>query len=71
MSKQPDDSSLEQASAAPIDSVRLERIETRLTSDDRFRTVRTDPALAPNRVICLYDLGFYPDTIQNARLEIV
>jgi len=41
MSERPDDSSLDSASAAPIDTDRLERIETRLATDTRFSSVKT------------------------------
>jgi len=40
-------------------------------SDDRFYRVEEQPAFAPERLVCLYDLRFYLPSVLEARLEIV
>ncbi|MDF9745719.1 hypothetical protein [Natrinema salsiterrestre] len=63
----PDDDS----SGAPIDFDRLDAIADRLSSDDRFDRIDAQPAFAPDRLVCVYDAGFYPNRVHSARLEIV
>jgi hypothetical protein len=62
----PDDSS-----GAPIDFDRLEAISERLSTDDRFIQIEEYPEFAPDRLVCVYDPGFYPSSVSTARLEIV
>jgi hypothetical protein len=56
---------------AAIDLDRLDLIAERLATDDRFVEIEVQPEFAPNRIVCHYDLGFYPQRVQNAHLEIV
>ncbi|WP_049921260.1 hypothetical protein [Halopiger djelfimassiliensis] len=64
--ERPDDSS-----GAPTDFDRLEIIAERLSTDDRFARVVLRPEFAPDRLVCVYDSGFYPSSVHTARLEIV
>jgi len=56
---------------APIDLDRLDIIAERLATDDRFTKIEIKPQFAPDRIVCHYDTGFYPQCVQNAHLEIV
>ncbi|WP_436932825.1 hypothetical protein [Halosimplex halobium] len=56
---------------APIDLDRLDIIGERLATDDRFTEIEVQPEFAPDRIVCHYDRGFYPQHVQNAQLEIV
>jgi hypothetical protein len=58
-------------SGAPVDFDRLDAIRERLIADDRFTGIEAQPEFAPDRLICLYDTRFYPESVQTARLEIV
>lgn len=62
----PDDTS-----SAPIDFDRLEVVAERLSTDDRFDRVAAHPEFTPDRVVCVYDPGFYPRSVHEARLEVV
>lgn len=55
---------------APIDFDRLDVIQERLITDERFSRIEHQPTFAPDRLVCVYDSRFYPNTIQTARLEI-
>ncbi|QZP39665.1 hypothetical protein [Halobaculum magnesiiphilum] len=55
---------------APADFDRLDTIAERLDGEDRFESVDSRPEFAPDRVTCLYDLGFYPESVRSARLEV-
>ena len=57
-------------SGAPVDFDRLEIIAERLSTDDRFDRVEATPDFAPDRVVAVYDSGFYPRSVREARLEI-
>lgn len=58
-------------SGAPVDFDRLDLIRERLAADDRFSRVESQPAFAPDRLVCVYDQRFYPQQVQVARLEVV
>ena len=64
-SERPDD-----VGGAPVDFDRLEAIEERLATDDRFARVESQPEFAPDRLVCVYDPKLYPDTVSEARLEV-
>lgn len=55
---------------APVDWDRLDRIAERLAASERFRRVESEPAFAPDRVVCVYDSSLYPPRVQEVRLEI-
>ncbi|QLH76954.1 hypothetical protein HZS55_06445 [Halosimplex rubrum] len=55
---------------APIDLDRLDAIVERLATDERFTDVEVQPEYAPDRLMCRYDLGFYPQSVQSARFTI-
>jgi hypothetical protein len=57
-------------SGAPADSDLLDRIQQRLSGDTRFRRVESEPAVVSDRLVCVYDAGFYPATVQSAQLEL-
>ena len=61
----------ERVSGAPVDFERLAVIGERLATDDRFVDVAEQPAFAPERLVCVYDPGFYPRSVETARLEVV
>jgi hypothetical protein len=58
-------------SGAAIDFDRLDTIRERFTAGDRFKRIDEKPAVAPNRLVCVYDQRFYPKRVCAARLEIV
>ena len=66
-----DAGSTDDVSGAPIDFDRLDAIEERFITDDRFTEVERQPEFAPDRIVCRYDLGFSPQRVQSARLEVV
>ena len=58
-------------SGAPVDFDRLAVIAERLSTDDRFTRIEIQPEFAADRLVCLYDSGFYPQRVASARLEVV
>jgi hypothetical protein len=58
-------------SGAPIDFDRLDVIQERFATDDRFIRIDEQPAFAPERLVCVYDQRFYPKRVRSARLEVV
>jgi len=58
-------------SGAPVDFDRLDVIQDRFATDDRFTQIVDRPEFAPERLVCVYDTRFYPTSVQNARIEIV
>lgn len=58
-------------SGAPVDFDRLGVIVERLSTDDRFTRIDVPPEFAPDRIVCVYDPGFYPQRVASARLEVV
>lgn len=59
------------ASGAPVDFDLLEVVAERLSTDDRFDRIEERPAFAPDRVVCVYEQGLYPSSVQRAQLEVV
>jgi hypothetical protein len=57
-------------SGAPVDFDRLAVIGKRLSTDNRFTRTEVQPEFAPDRLVCLYDPGFYPQRVASARLEV-
>lgn len=55
---------------SPVDWDRLDRIAERLARSDRFQQVRSQPAFAPDRVVCVCEPGLYPRGVGEARIEI-
>ena len=55
---------------APVDFDRLDVVRERLETDDRFARIDERPEFAPDRVVCVYDSRFYPDSVRSARLEV-
>jgi hypothetical protein len=58
-------------SGAPVDFDRLEVIRGRLSTDERFSRIDEQPEFAPDRIVCIYDSRFYPQSVELARLEVV
>jgi len=54
----------------PVDSELLDRIATHLARSNRFNSIDTRPAYAPNAVIADYDLGYFPNGVTRAYLRI-
>jgi len=65
----PDDR--ESGATAPVDFDRPELVRTRFAGDGRFASVELRPGFAPDRLVCTFDDRFYPETVLEARLEIV
>lgn len=59
------------SSGTPRDADRLDVVYECFTTDDRFVQIDEQPEYAPERLVCIYDPCFYPESIQQARLEIV
>ncbi|WP_436909911.1 hypothetical protein [Halosimplex marinum] len=55
---------------APVDFDRLDVIAERFGGDERFDRVEDRSEFASDRLVCRYDAGFYPNHVQQARLEI-
>ncbi|ATW89543.1 hypothetical protein halTADL_2832 [Halohasta litchfieldiae] len=60
----------DEESGAPVDFERLAVIKERFGSDRRFRRIDEQPEFAPDRLVCVYDSTFYPESVQTSRLEI-
>lgn len=58
-------------SGAPVDFDRLDVIAERLTGDARFSRVDRQSGFAPDRVVEVYEAGFYPESVHEGRLEVV
>lgn len=56
---------------APIDFDRLDVIEERLATDERFTRIERRSEFAPDRLVCVYDPRFYPSSVSAAHVEIV
>ena len=65
----PDDAT-EPPDRGPVDSELLDRIATHLARSNRFNSIDTRPAYAPNAVIADYDLGYFPNGVTRAYLRI-
>jgi hypothetical protein len=58
-------------SGAPVDFDRLDAVRERLAGDHRFERIDGEPAVAPDRLVCVYADGLYPNSVRAARLEVV
>lgn len=58
-------------SGAPIDADLLDTIYERFTTDDRFVRIDEQPEYAPERLVCIYNPRLYPESVREARLEMV
>jgi hypothetical protein len=56
---------------APIDFARLDAIRERIATDERFARIDEQPEVAPDRLVCVYESDFYPESVQTARVEFV
>lgn len=65
----PDDT--EARADASVDFDRLDLLGDRLAGDDRFAEISWRPEFAPDRLVCTYDPGYYPESVTGARLEVV
>ncbi|SNZ03311.1 hypothetical protein SAMN06269185_0244 [Natronoarchaeum philippinense] len=71
MNRREDGGSPDDGSGAPVDFDRLDRIEERLATDERFDRIEREPEFAPDRLVCIWDSRFYPNSVSTARVEIV
>jgi len=55
---------------APIDFDRLDVIQERFSTDERFAQIDEQLEFAPERLICVYDQRSYPTSVRSARIEI-
>lgn len=67
----PSDDAAETLTGAPVDFDCLEIIRERFATDERFARINEQPAYAPERLVCVYDQRFYPESVRGARIEIV
>lgn len=70
MTGRSDEDSSDDVSGASIDFDRLDIVEERLATDERFARIEGEPRFAPDRLVCVYDSRFYPSTVSEARLEV-
>jgi len=56
--------------AAPVDFDVLDDMRKYLARSDRFEDVEWRPDYAPDSLVCLYDSGLYPVSVDEAFLEI-
>lgn len=66
----PDEPQPDDVSGAPVDFDRLDVIEARLSTDERFVRVESQPEFAPDRLVCVYAPRLYPNAVSDARLEL-
>ncbi|MDL0134994.1 hypothetical protein [Halobacterium salinarum] len=66
-----DEHSSDSPRGAPIDFDRLDTIRERFVADDRFTRIENQPAFAPERLVCVYDVRLYPERVRAARLDVV
>lgn len=57
-------------SRSPIDTALCDRIAVFCSRSERFETVDTRPPVAPNSVVAAYDLGYFPNGVKRASLQI-
>lgn len=56
---------------APIDHDVLEDMQSYLAPSDRFEAVEARPEGNPDAIICRFDRGYYPVTLDDVSLDIV
>jgi hypothetical protein len=56
--------------SAPVDFDVLEDMQTYLGTSNRFADVEWRPPYAPDSLVCIYDPGFYPTTVEDSSLQI-
>ena len=71
MSDNDENTDLEVGDGAPVDFERLPTIAERFGTDTRFARVEESPPTAPDRLVCIYDSGLYPVSVEEARLDVV
>lgn len=62
---------MDDVNGSPIDFDRLNLIAERFATDERFTRIEVQPEFGPDRIVCVYDPGFYPQCVQGARLNVV
>jgi len=56
--------------SAPIDFDVLDDMRTYLRKSNRFADVEWRPSYAPDSLVCIYDPGFYPVSVEDSSLKI-
>lgn len=56
--------------STPIDFDVLDDMRKYLRRSDRFAEVEWRPSYAPDSLVCIYDPGFYPASVEDSSLEI-
>lgn len=56
--------------AAPVDFDVLDDMRNYLVNSDRFEDVEWRPAYAPDSLVCTFDSGWYPASVDEAFLQI-
>lgn len=56
--------------SAPVDFDVLDDMRSYLARSDRFESVEWRPDYAPDSIVCVYDGGLYPTSVEGAFLQI-
>ena len=56
--------------SAPVDFELLRTVHSRLHNTERFQAVELRPNYAPNSVFLCYDLGYFPQEVEDAFLQV-
>ncbi|MDZ7687541.1 MAG: hypothetical protein U5J64_02255 [Halobacteriales archaeon] len=56
--------------SAPVDFALLRTIYSRLHNTERFQEAELKPDYAPNFVVLYYDLGYFPQGVEEAFLQV-
>lgn len=56
--------------SAPVDFALLGTIHSRLSDTERFQDAELRPGYAPNSVVLYYDLGYFPQEVEEAFLHV-
>ena len=56
--------------SAPVDFDVLEDMRKYLVTSDRFEELEWRPDYAPDSLVCIYDAGMYPASVDEASLQI-
>lgn len=61
---------MKDADSAPVDFALLRTIHSRLRGTERFREAELRPEYAPNSIVLRYDLGYFPQEVEDAFLQV-
>lgn len=61
---------MKDADSAPVDLALLRTVHSRLRGTGRFREAELRPEYPPNSVVLYYDLGYFPQEVEDAFLQV-